>query len=132
MTSREKAAYTVILDGMLATLDTPQHWCKGYHALDSLGLEVEPHEPEAVRFCIFGAALRTIKQEQATHTLIDDGFSLVAINHWLDKRCNEYTDGRFNVVTGLNDHPITPFETVVEFIRFCKQRLESASLRRWR
>lgn len=65
-----------------AVIEDPANWCQGSYALDSTPHNVEPNDPNAVRFCALGA-LKRVSPER------DTGRHGLPIYRWVDDEVDE-------------------------------------------
>jgi hypothetical protein len=86
-----------LLEPVRRILSSPEKWTKGCSAYDSDGYPVLPTEPEAVRWCLLGAAQKAYCRDLVTG---------VVVKNELRRR----SPGWF--VSFYNDDPTTTFEDI--------------------
>lgn len=88
-------------------------WTKRASARDSRGREVQPSDPSAVKFCLFGAIAKVTSDNCTSVTL-------VALDKELDKTAVQR--GKDNDVT-FNDAESTTHKDVLDLIESTRSRL---------
>ena len=94
---------------LLDFFDHGNKWTKGYFARDANDKYVDEDDPNACRFCLFGAIMKLSHTGQITHKEQDKFVSEIA-------KIIQTTE-KVNTIARWNDHPTRTFADVESFLK---------------